>query len=114
MSVIIILTVMSVASCMAETAPLSCDHPIQPEHFTHCSTCFYGSWSDYMVTGLDIRFSSSQCKSGYAYQVERTRQDNDGKCQEELEHQYQCKLQLFIIARDVFDILYVWVNQPQN
>ena len=51
--------------------------------------------------------SSSQCKSGYAYQVERTRQDNDGKCQEELEHQYQCKLQLFIIARDVLDILYV-------
>ena len=93
MSVIILLTVMSVASCMAEAAPLSCDHPLrvlQPELFTHCSACFYGSWSNWYRIGHSL--SSSQCKSGYAYQVEQTRQDNHGKCQKELQHQYQCKL----------------------
>ena len=73
---------------------LSCDHPLrvlQPKWFTHCSTCFYGSWSDWYRIGHSVY--SSQCnQSGYAYQVERTRADNHGKCQKQTQQQYQCTL----------------------
>lgn len=108
---IIILLVISV-TCVAGAAPLSCDHPLrilQPELFVHCSTCFYGSWGNWYRIGHSL--STSQCKSGYTYQVERTRQDNYGKCEEELQQQYQCKLQPFIRTRDVL-IFYIfrWTN----
>ena len=92
MSIIILLAVMSVTCVAQEAAPLNCDHPLrvlQPELFTHCTTCFYGTWSNWYRIGHSL--SSSQCKSGYAYQVERTRQDNYGKCLQELQQQYQCE-----------------------
>lgn len=72
---------------------LNCDHPLrvlQPELFTHCSSCFYGTWSDWKRIGHSV--SSSQCNSTYAYQVQRTRKDNNGNCKEESQQQYQCKL----------------------
>ena len=96
--IIFILTVISV-NCNSESGTsasgilLSCDHPLrvlQPELFTHCNTCFYGTWSNWYRIGHAV--SSSHCnKSGYAYQVERTRQDNYGKCKDEVQQQYQCK-----------------------
>ena len=87
------------ATCKGESGSggvvlLDCDHPLrvlQPELFTHCSTCFYGQWSSWYRIGHSV--PSSQCHmSGYAYLVERTRKDNYGKCQEESQQQYQCKL----------------------
>ena len=71
---------------------LSCDHPLRvlhPEQFTHCSSCFYGTWSEWSRIGHSV--SSSRCNSSYAYEVERTRKDNNGNCQDETEQEYQCK-----------------------
>ena len=39
---------------------LSCDHPLKvlhPEQFTHCSSCFYGTWSEWSRSlGLAIQY----------------------------------------------------------
>lgn len=77
-----------------DAAPLPCDYPLRilrPQMFKHC-TCSYGDWSNWYRIGHSV--SSSQCTSGYAYQLERMRKDYYGKCEEETERQYQCELLL--------------------
>ena len=90
----VLFTLAAISACKAESGVLlRCDHPLrvlQPEMFQHCSTCFYGTWSKWYRIGNSV--FSSQCNSTYAYQVERTRKDNYGKCSEESEQQYQCKM----------------------
>ena len=92
-----ILATLSVA-CRSQSGSgikLDCDNSLrvlQPELFTHCSQCFYGSWSNWYRIGQSV--SSSHChNSGYAYQVERTRKDNYGNtnCNDEVQQQYQCE-----------------------
>lgn len=75
-------------------AELDCSSPLrilQPWRFTHCSSCFYGTWSDWYRIGNSAY--SSHCKSGYAYKVERNRKDIYGsaKCEDKNETSYQCK-----------------------
>ena len=88
-----ILATISVAYVSQSGARPSCESPLRvlrPDLFKHCSRCFYGTWSDWKRIGHSV--SSSHCKkSGYAYQVERTRKDNYGKCSDKVERQYECK-----------------------
>ena len=90
-----ILVAISVGYISQSDAQLDCNHPLrvlQPELFTHCTQCFYGSWSNWYRIGHSV--SSSHCdKSGYAYQVERTRKDNYGNsnCTDEVHQEYQCE-----------------------
>ena len=91
---------------------LSCDHPLrvlQPELFTHCSTCFYGTWSEWRRIGHSI--SASHCNSTYAFKVQRTRTDNYGNCNEESQQLYKCKLTK-TRCLTFYTCTYVQVNQP--
>ena len=93
---------------------LSCDHPLRvlhPEQFTHCSSCFYGTWSEWSRIGHSV--SSSRCNSSYAYEVERTRKDNNGNCQDETEQEYQCKFYSPDYMLLTFCIYHLQVSQRQ-
>jgi len=73
-------------------APLPCDSYYRifyPHLFTHCSSCFYGSWSAWARTS-EVS-ATAHCDSGYHYKEKRTRADNHGNCEKEIEERYMCK-----------------------
>ena len=93
--VILLLAIVVATQEVAFGAPLPCDSYYRifyPELFTHCSSCFYGSWSAWARTS-EVS-ATSHCDSGYHYKEARTRRDNHGQCEKETEERYACKLKV--------------------
>ena len=93
--VILLLAIVVATQEVAIGAPLPCDSYYRifyPHLFTHCSSCFYGSWSAWARTS-EVS-ATSHCDSGYHYKEARTRRDNHGQCEKETEERYACKFKV--------------------
>ena len=81
-----------VINLCAVNAQLPCDsflRVVRPDLFTHCSSCFYNSWSSWTRTGSPM--NNYGCPTNRSFNERRTRTDSQGKCQPETESRTTCK-----------------------
>ena len=90
--VTLLLTVLLADKIDIALSELPCDSALRifrPELFTHCSSCFYDTWSRW--ERIDHMMHHNNCSSGYLHKVKRTRKDLNQECNDEEEIQYHCK-----------------------
>ncbi|XP_065918681.1 uncharacterized protein [Dysidea avara] len=83
-----------IAAASISDAALPCNSVLRkdrPDLFTQCS-CLYGSWSSWSRTSGVI--SSTNCASGYHYNAQRSRKDNNGNCKDETQTKSYCEATL--------------------
>ena len=75
-----------VINLCAVNADLPCDSLLS----THCSSCFYNTWSSWTKTGSTM--SNTNCATNRSFTEKRSRADSQGKCKVETEFRITCKL----------------------
>ena len=84
--------ILIVIKLCAVNAQLPCDsflRVVRPELFTHCSSCFYNSWSSWTRTGSPM--NNNGCPTRRSFKETRSRTDSQGKCETETDRRTSCK-----------------------
>ena len=91
-TLVLTVTVMLAGEIDIVVSQLPCDSPLRifrPHLFTHCSSCLYGTWSEWKR--INHLTHGGNCSSGYFYKVTRSRKDLNETCNDEMETDYHCK-----------------------